>query len=153
MKGRWLNEKQIDKVVTLLARNEALFEITAVDLGLHTEPEVAAYKKRHGEEMLARVANFQEAVRPEVEKASREILRTSIPLYLQALTTFDVVHRLIGYVTMFFAQRKPYEIGSFAWIVDGKDPAKVTQMGRMVVALCPRRIGDDVEETTNTQGS
>jgi hypothetical protein len=29
--------------------------------------------------------------------------------------------------TTFFAQRKPYELGSFSWIVDGKEPAKVTR--------------------------
>jgi hypothetical protein len=34
-KGKRLNEVQVDKVVTLLMRNGALFEITALDLGLH----------------------------------------------------------------------------------------------------------------------
>jgi hypothetical protein len=29
--------------------------------------------------------------------------------------------------TSFFAQRKPYELGSFSWVVDGKEPAKVTR--------------------------
>ena len=105
MKGRLLNEWQIDDVVTLLARNEALFESTVIDLGMHTEQAVHDYKKQHGEEMLAKVANFREDVRPEVEKASRQILETSVPLYLQALTTFEVLHRLIGHMTMYFCQR------------------------------------------------
>jgi hypothetical protein len=127
VKGRLLDEKQIDKVIMLLVRNEALFEITALDLGMHTEPEVRAYKQKHGDEMLAKVASFQEAVRPEVEEASRQILKTPVNLYLQALVTFEVLHRLIGHTTAFFAQRKPYELGAFAWVVDGKDPAKVTK--------------------------
>jgi hypothetical protein len=33
VKGRLLNEKQIDKVVTLHARNEVVFDVTALDLG------------------------------------------------------------------------------------------------------------------------
>jgi hypothetical protein len=74
VKGRLLNEKQIDEVVTLLARNEVLFEATAIDLGMHTEQAVLDYKKQHGEQMLAKVANFREDVRPEVAKASRQIL-------------------------------------------------------------------------------
>jgi hypothetical protein len=127
VKGRLLNENQIDQVVTLLSRNESLFEITALDLGIQTEDAALDYKKRHGEEMLARVSLFREDVRPEVEKASREILATSLPLYLQALTTFEVMHRLIGYVTMYFSQRRPSELGSFEWIVDGKDKIKVTE--------------------------
>jgi hypothetical protein len=48
-------------------------------------------------------------------------------LFLQALTTFDVLHHVINRATTFFSQRKPYELGSFSWIVDGKEPAKVTR--------------------------
>jgi hypothetical protein len=90
VKGRLLSEKQIDKVVMLLVRNEALFEVTALDLGMHTEGEVQVYKRKHGEEMLAKVASFQETVRPELEAASRQILKTPVNLYLQALITFEV---------------------------------------------------------------
>jgi hypothetical protein len=127
VKGRRLSEKQVDKVVTLLVRNEAIFEVTALDLGLHKESEVGQYQKKLGEQMLAKVANFREDVRPEVQKASEQILKTPLNLFLQALTTFDVLHRLVGQMVVFFAQRKPYELNSFAWIVDGKDPAKVTR--------------------------
>jgi hypothetical protein len=94
---------------------------------MHTEEDVRAYKRRHGEEMLAKVDSFEESVRPEVEAASRQILQTPVSLYLQSLITFEVLHGLIGHTTAFFAQRKPYELGTFSWIVDGKDPAKVTK--------------------------
>jgi hypothetical protein len=127
VKGRLLNEKQVDKVVTLLVRNEALFEITAVDLGLHQENAVREYQRKLREQMLAKVANFREDVRPEVQTASEYILRAPVNLFLQALTTFDVLHHVISRATTFFAQRKPYELGAFSWIVDGKDPNKVTR--------------------------
>jgi hypothetical protein len=58
VKGRLLNEKQVDKVVMLLARNEVLLEITALDLGLHNEDAVREYQKKLGEQMLAKVAKF-----------------------------------------------------------------------------------------------
>jgi hypothetical protein len=51
VKGKLLNEKQVDKVVTLLIRNEALFEITALDLGLHNEN--AKYSSRLGSALFA----------------------------------------------------------------------------------------------------
>ena len=54
VKGRLLTEPQVNEVVTLLARNDALFEITAIDLGFHAESDVAAYKQKHAEGMLAR---------------------------------------------------------------------------------------------------
>ena len=55
VKGRLLNERQVDKVVTLLMRNEALFEVTVVDLGLHQEEAVRDYKRKLGEQMLEKV--------------------------------------------------------------------------------------------------
>jgi hypothetical protein len=77
--------------------------------------------------MLAKVANFRADVRPQVEKASQQILDTSVPLYLQALATFELLHHLIGYMTMYFCQRRPAELGAFTWVVDGKDPVAVTK--------------------------
>jgi hypothetical protein len=126
VKGRLLNEDEIDKVAVLLARNEALFEVTAIDLGLQSAEEIEAYKEQHGNGMLARVNNFREEVRPAIRTASEQILTMSVPLYLQALTTFDVIHRLIGHMTMFFSQRRPHELGTITWVVDGKDKKKVT---------------------------
>lgn len=122
-----MDEEKINEIVELLAKNEVLFEITALDLGLHTEDGVKAYKKQHGEEMLAKAGNFAVEVRADVQKASQEILDISVPLYLQALTTFDVLHRLIGYMPTFFAQRRPKELGTICWMVDGKDPKRVTR--------------------------
>jgi hypothetical protein len=127
VKGRLLHEKQVDKVIMLLVRNEALFEITALDLGVHKEDAVREYQNKLGEQMLAKGAYFREDVRPEVQAASEYILKSPVNLFLQALTTFDVLHGVITRATNFFAQRKPYELGSFSWIVDGKDPAKVTR--------------------------
>ncbi|MGC1588309.1 MAG: hypothetical protein WA791_21810 [Rhodomicrobium sp.] len=129
-KGRLLDEQQIDQVVTLLARNEVIFETTAIDLGIQTEEEINAYKLQHGQEMLAKVSNFRESQRAEVKQAAEEILTTSVPLYLQALTTFDVIHRLIGNMSNYYSQRRPAELGAIAWVVDGKDPQKVTKWER-----------------------
>jgi hypothetical protein len=58
-KGRLLDEQQVNEVVTLFARNDALLEITALDLGFHTESEIVAYKQQHAKGMLARVDSFQ----------------------------------------------------------------------------------------------
>jgi CRISPR/Cas system-associated protein endoribonuclease Cas2 len=58
VKGRLLTEKQVERIVTLLARNEAVFEVTALDLGLHKEVAARDYQRKLGEGMLAKVLNF-----------------------------------------------------------------------------------------------
>ncbi len=127
VKGRLLSEAQIDEIVTLLARNETLFEATIIDLGMQTEEEIQAYKTRHGNEMLAKVKDFAEAHQVDIERASRQILTTSTPLYLQALMTFEVIHRTIANTTAYYSQRRPQELGTFEWVVDGKDKLAVTR--------------------------
>jgi hypothetical protein len=55
VKGRLLNEQQVNEVVTMLSRNNVLFEIAVVDLGFHNETDVQNYKQQHLDGMLARV--------------------------------------------------------------------------------------------------
>ena len=126
VKGRLLNERQINEVVTMLARNDVLFELTAVDLGFQTEADVAAYKQKHAEGMLARAGAFLQPDRQLVEKACHQISASSLPLYLQAITTFEVLHTIINHVPLYFAQRQPQELATFTWVIDGKEPTKVT---------------------------
>ncbi|MGH6975403.1 MAG: hypothetical protein ACREQC_05460 [Candidatus Binataceae bacterium] len=127
VKGRSLNEGQINEVIELLARNDVLFEVVVVDLAFQTEAEVAVRKQAHANEMLARAKNFREPDRTRVEQAARQISETSLPLYIQAIATFEVLHQIICNVPLYFVQRQPHELGSFTWVVDGKDPRKVTK--------------------------
>ena len=126
VKGRLLNERQVNEVITMLARNEVLFELTAIDLGFQTEADVAAYQQKHAEGMLARVDRFREPDRQLVERACRQISETSLPLYLQAIVTFEVLSSIINHAPLYFVQRQPQELATFTWIVDGKEPTKIT---------------------------
>jgi hypothetical protein len=126
VKGRLLNEQKVNQIVTLLARNDVLFEITVIDLGFHTEADIVAYKQQHVKGMLARVDGFQEPDRTLVEQACHQISATSLPLYVQAIMTFELLHSIISHVPLYFAQRQPQELASFTWIVDGKEPKKIT---------------------------
>lgn len=126
VKGRLLNEKQVAEVVTMLARNEVLFEIAVADLGFHTESNVTKYKKQHAEGMLARVDRFSAPDRQQVEEACHQMSKTSLQLYLQSVVTFEVIHTVINHAPLYFAQRVPQELATFTWIVDGKEPTKVT---------------------------
>jgi hypothetical protein len=54
-------------------------------------------------------------------------LTFTVPLFLQALATFNVIQSVIMHVPLYFAQRQPKELGNFAWVVDGEDQDKVTE--------------------------
>jgi hypothetical protein len=126
VKGRLLGEHDVDRVVRLLATREAIFEVTALDLGLHTEEGVLAFRRKLAAETRAKLPAVPESLRWKVAEAV-DYLDTMTPqLFLQALTTFELIHRVISHAILYFSQRRPYELSSFTWVVDGKDRTKVT---------------------------
>lgn len=126
VKGKQLDEQQVAEIVSLLARNEAVFEVTVIDLSLHTESGVAGYKNALLEGMHERLIRFSEETRPKVAAQLRELAATPLNLFLQAVALFETIHRIIHHVPLYFVQRRPKDLGTFSWIIDGKDPAKVT---------------------------
>jgi hypothetical protein len=126
VKGRFLGEHDVNRVVRLLATREALFEVTALDLGLHTEAGVLAFRQKLAAETRAKLATFPEPLRGKVAEAVDYLDTMGPQLFLQALATFELIHRVISHTILYFSQRRPYELSSFTWIVDGKDRAKVT---------------------------
>lgn len=126
VKGRDLDAGQIDRVVRLIKDRDAIFEVTALDLALHTATGVAAYQQRLVADMEQLFPTMPEALRERVAEASRYITQIPAQLFLQSLVTFDLMHRMIGHSALFFSQRKPYALGRFNWIIDGKDPQRVT---------------------------
>jgi hypothetical protein len=127
VKGKLLNEKQIASIVGLLARYHAILEVTVIDLGAHAFDGVIVYKENLAHLMEERLPRFNASAQVEVHRTIDQIRRTSVPLFLQALTTFDVVQSIIQHVPLFFAQRQPQALGRFTWVVDGKEPKKVTE--------------------------
>jgi hypothetical protein len=100
--------------------------VTALDLGLHTEAGVLAFRQRLAAETRAKLPTFPEPLRGTVTETV-DYLDTMAPqLFLQALATFELIHRVISHAILYFSQRRPYELSSFTWVVDGKDHAKVT---------------------------
>lgn len=126
VKGRDLDAGQIDRVVRLIKDRDAIFEVTALDLALHTAIGVADYQQRLVADMEQLIPTMPEVLRERVAEASRYITQIPAQLFLQALVTFDLMHRMIGHSALFFSQRKPYALGRFNWIIDGKDPQRVT---------------------------
>jgi hypothetical protein len=126
VKGRLLDERQIEAIVRLLARNETIFEVTVIDLGMHTKAGVADYKDALLKGMRQRLPRFNEETRPKVAAQLDGLAATPLNLFLQTIVLFETIHRIIDHVPFYYVQRRPEDLGTFSWIVDGKDPAKVT---------------------------
>ena len=69
VKGRLLGERDVNRVVRLLVTREGLFEVTALDLGLHTEAGVLAFRQKLVTETRAKLSAFRMSC--EEEESSR----------------------------------------------------------------------------------
>jgi len=127
VKGSLLNEEQIASVVELLRKNGAILCASIIDMAAHSEQDIAKHRNR-GVESLA--TNLTDGHTPElraaVEDLQRRMARFSSPLYAQMMVTIDLLHRVLQEMVVYHCQRNPKELAAFHWVVDGKDPACVT---------------------------
>jgi hypothetical protein len=137
VKGRDLTSNDVRRIVRLLINRCAFFEVTAIHLGLHTEVGIVAYKQKLVAESRQNLVKIPQPLRPRVTTAVDFLENITPQLFVQALTTFELVHRMISHSILFFAQRRPYELSSFSWIVDGKEKTKVTNWENWLKSYAP----------------
>jgi hypothetical protein len=114
-------------VIGILVKNGLLFEITAIDMGLNTEPNLTASKMRQAEAITAGLTDkHAPAVQAALWKHRERLEKMSLQQYVQSKVTYCVIDRVIRHATAYFAQRSPKELGCFHWVIDAKEPRKVT---------------------------
>lgn len=128
VKGRLLNETQLTSVVDILRRNECIFEVDAVDLGIHKHEQITAHKKSQEEEITRHLtAQHYESVREDIWALRARLETMPLQLYIQSVLTFNLIYRTICNGTLFYCQRSPKDLGSFSWIIDAKDKSRITE--------------------------
>jgi hypothetical protein len=121
VKGRLLNEQQVDSAVSLLLADSALFEAAAIDLGTHTEDGLKAFQAQQAEKMTANLTDeHQEALKAQVWASRETFEEFKLPLMVQGILTFEFIFDILEYGTMYYATRRPTELGKFNWVIDAK---------------------------------
>lgn len=127
VKGSLLDEKQIAAVVDLLRRNGAIFRASIIDMSAHLTEDIAEHRAK-GVESLG--ANLTDGHTPELRAAVKDLQRRmsefSDPLYAQMMVTIDLLHHVMQDMIVYHCQRNPKELGTFNWVVDGKEPHLIT---------------------------
>ena len=127
VKGRLLSEDQVSAVVSLLAREQVLLEITATDMSMSETADVESHRKQQAENLTARLTpRHHPNVRAAVEDLRHRLENLSLQLYVQSTVTFELIDRILRQPTMFYSQRLPKELAAFHWVVDGKDRTRIT---------------------------
>jgi hypothetical protein len=126
VKGRGLNEQQVARVTVVARRQLALFEATVVDAGLHKQGGILTYQQGVVDHLSSLLPKLNRESRRKTEEAIAQLKKMPAQLFLQAAATFSVLERVLQHAPLYFVQRYPKELGSFSWIIDGKELGKAT---------------------------
>lgn len=128
VKGRSLNEQQIDAFLAFLVERKCLIAATAIDLGLHRVAEVAAHRDAQSRKLTA---NLTDKHHPDA-KAFLHDLATRLralktPNYVQLFITTILVDAVMRDCVLYIVQRRPADLGIIDWTLDAKG-SSITEM-------------------------
>lgn len=127
VKGRLLSEGEVDRVVSLLAKNDALFEVVGIEMAAHSAQGVDAHKRGQGRGLTANVTDaFHPSVKEGLWDLRRRLESMSRQLYVQSVATFELIAIAIEHSSLYFSQRQPNTLEKFHWTIDSKDRGRIT---------------------------
>lgn len=125
VKGRLLADTQIAEVTELLRRNEAVLELVAIDLNLHTDADITAHKLDQAACMTRGLTDQHHPNwRPYLAALAERIAALPNQLYVQGCVMMELVWFVCDVGINYYGQRRPKELGQFYWTIDGKDKTK-----------------------------
>lgn len=127
VKGRLLSETQVQEVVAVLKKVGALYEVVAIDMGLHTIEALNAHKKMQEKGITKHLTpQHQETIAQELWKLRDHLNKMPLQLYVQSAAMGELIYNTLNHADMYFAIHRPRELGEYHWAIDAKDCLKVT---------------------------
>jgi len=131
IKGSKLDERQAAQVMNLLAAHGVIAEYRAIDMKLHPNEVIAEFKERQAAAITANLTSeHSEAVILRSHRDADALRSLPNPLFIQAFLSIDLILEMLDVAINYYAQRRPEELGRFAWMIDRKDRT-VTEMEQL----------------------
>ncbi len=121
VKGSAQSEDQVARVVALLSKYNACLEVTCVDLGQHTAEDIRTFQRNQADSVTANIpADYPPQMREHINRLGQRVRDLPPQLFVQAYLYIHVIDRIMRSAFIYYVQRLPSELGSFAWVVDRK---------------------------------
>lgn len=156
LKGSELTENQARGVISMLRGYDVFFDASAIDIGHETVESLNAHQRGQADKITEWLTPEHHATLvAELNEFRRRLLALPLQLFVQARLTWLLIDRLIRVSTLYYAQARPAELGSFCWRFDAKEPSKVTQFeelwSTLLLPLLQRR--SETESNVMLQGA
>lgn len=127
LKGGSLDANHLKALVDLLFARDALMHAVAVDMSMENSERLKSHKQKQCEFLTAFLTPQHHAnLVAQVRALRRTLEAMPTQLYVQSVLMSELTSITIERITMYFAQRRPRELGHFRWTIDAKDPCRIT---------------------------
>ena len=127
VKGRLLSEDQVVAVANLLRKIGGIFEVVAIDMGLHSEEQIKEHKLGQAQKFTANLTpeHHPNAVR-RIRELRDQLENMPLQLYAQSIAMEELVYHTLNHANLYHSLRTASELREYYWVIDAKDPLKTT---------------------------
>jgi len=127
LKGGILEKKHLEALVNVLFKNDCIMQAYAIDMAAEDSEKLRAPQRGQCEGMTANLTpEHKESLIESVWDLRKTLERMPTQLYVQSVLMTLLMDEIVEKISMYFCQRRPRELSSFAWTIDAKDPTKIT---------------------------
>jgi hypothetical protein len=127
LKSASITAIQLTQLIDILFEKQVLLYGVVLDVSRESASDIAHHKSEQCEGVTRSITPQHQ---PLVVKHLWELRRTleamPIQLYIQSVAMRELVCTALAEAAMYFAQRRPKEIAAFHWVIDAKDPTKIS---------------------------
>jgi hypothetical protein len=135
IKGRKIDQKLRDRILKGLLKFDVFVECTAIDMSLHPIDAVSQHKEKRALFIENSPMTQNPFLQEKRSSFAEKIKNTKVPLYLQGNLTWKLVDIVIRHATIYYSQKRPEELGAFHWVIDPKEPGRITPYEKLWTEL------------------
>lgn len=138
-KGGYFKKEHLKDLITILFNNSVLLNCVATTVREEDNEEISVHQEKQCIKLTKNLtSDHQPSFKEDVFRLRTELEKMPPQLYIQCTLMRELVWSTLQKATMYFSQRRPYELGKFSWYIDAKDQQKITSQEQWwKTTLCP----------------
>jgi len=127
IKGCKLNECQIAEILEMLIKNNVKFHACVTDMQQNTEKVLKERKIMQAKFLFKNITEkHQQSLIQELKSLGDKVCKMSDQLFVQFNLMTQLVNSQLHDIIIYFSKVSPKELGSFRWVIDGKNSTETT---------------------------
>ncbi len=121
IKGKLLDEEEIAATTGLMQKHDCLAEMNVIDLGMHSDEELAEFQKGVCDQIRAwATPDKSQELKERIIETAAALQKPKSPMFVESFLLTVLMPRLLETPMNYYARRLPKEMKSFHWVVDAK---------------------------------